>query len=329
MSYNTHKAHLRRFTITAIDARINKRFLKSPERFIERAIEEFTRTSPLNRLEAFGNAPIFEKPLVGFADGDDPLFTEFKRVVAAEHFTPREILTKYLTETLNIKSPAMPAVSVISFILPINRETSRTNACETEGPSLRWNHTRWKGEEFANELCRYLVKMLENLEHHAIAPEISPFFRISRVPDGFVSNWSQRHVAYAAGLGTFSLNEGFITRRGLAHRCASIVTDLKLKPSPRLYIHHLANCKFYAKGTCGKCIERCPAGAISEKGHDKLKCREMLFEKQKPWLEGAHGPGYIGRYAGCGLCQTGVPCEHRIPVSKKRRLTGDVPKKGK
>ena len=280
-------------------------------------VEEFTRTSPLNRLEAFGNAPIFEKPIVGFADGDDPLFTQFKEVVSPEHFAPREILTKHI-ETLNIQSPEVTAVSVICIVLPINRETTRTNISETKGPSLRWNHTRWKGEQFANELCRYLAAQLEALGYHAVAPEISPFFKISRVPNGFVSNWSQRHAAYAAGLGTFSLNEGFITKKGIKHRCASVVTDLKLRPSFRVYAHHLANCRFYAKSTCGKCIERCPAGAISEKGHDKLKCREMIFEIQKPWLEGAHGPGYIGRYAGCGLCQTGVPCEHRIPVGKKK-----------
>jgi epoxyqueuosine reductase QueG len=153
---------------------------------------------------------------------------------------------------------------------------------------------------------------------HALAPEISPYFKILQVSGGFTSNWSQRHIAYAAGLGTFSLNEGFITSKGLAMRCGSVVTSVKLKPSIKPYEHHLANCLFYAAGKCGKCIQRCPGGAISEKGHDKLKCFEVLFVKQKPWAEGAYGSGYIGNYAGCGLCQTGVPCESRIPVLKKR-----------
>jgi epoxyqueuosine reductase QueG len=31
-------------------------------------------------------------------------------------------------------------------------------------------------------------------------------------------------------------------------------------------------------GKCGKCIPRCPAGALSEDGHNKLKCRNYLFE---------------------------------------------------
>lgn len=133
------------------------------------------------------------------------------------------------------------------------------------------------------------------------------------LPSGLASTWSQRHIAYAAGLGTFSLSDGFITPKGIAMRCGSVVTDLGVPPSPRSYPHHLANCLFYVDGSCRRCIERCPGDAISEKGHDKHKCFSILFEEQKPWLEGAHGAGYIGDYAGCGLCQTKVPCEGGIP----------------
>lgn len=307
--------------MTTVGARTQKRFLKDPNRYIERHLKEFTFTSLLNRLQAFGGEPIWEAPLVGFADGDDPLFAKFKKVVMPEHLTPREVLAHHFTDTLKLPMPDMPSVSVVSFILPMNRETMRSNAVETKGPSLRWNLTRWKGQDFVNELSRHLVSALESLGCLAVAPELAPFYRIARTPTGFASNWSQRHAAYAAGLGTFSLNEGFITRKGIAHRIGSVVVDTKLEPLPRLYANHLANCRFYARGKCGKCILRCPAGALSEKGHDKLKCWVTLSETQKPWLEGVHGPGYIGRYAGCGLCQTGVPCEHRIPVGKKRRRT--------
>jgi len=45
--------------------------------------------------------------------------------------------------------------------------------------------------------------------------------------------------AYAAGHGTFSLSDGFITERGIAHRCGSVVTDL---PLPVLLL--LFNCNF-------------------------------------------------------------------------------------
>lgn len=302
-----------------VNQREEKLFRAEPERFIERAIKDFARSTPASRLDCFGDEPIFEKPLIGFADGDDPLFKEYKKVVHENHFLPREILKLHLDEKQKSKEPNLENVSVISFVFPVNRKTIKINAREKEGPSLRWNHSRWKGQTFINELSAYLTSILEERGHCAVAPELSPFYKMIMLPDGFTSNWSQRHAAYAAGLGTFSLNEGFITAKGLAIRCGSVVTNLKLQSSVRSYVNYLENCLFYTTGKCGKCINRCPGGALSEKGHDKLKCFAVLFEKQRPWIEGAHGPGFIGNYAGCGLCQSGVPCASRIPVKKGNR----------
>lgn len=293
------------------------RFEDNPEGFIEEAIKLYVRESSANRLENFGYEPIFEEPLVGFAAGDDPLLDEYKKVVHEEHFTPREILTRHLQETLKIASHHLESVSVISFVLPANRETLQSNASEKEGPSLRWNHTRWKGQEFIIQLSNDLATLLQTMGISAVAPETSPFFKIMVAPDGFASNWSQRHMAYAAGLGTFSLNEGFITAKGMAMRLGSVVAGMKLKPSVRPYKHYRANCLFYRGEKCGRCITRCPGGALSDQGHDKIKCYRVLYEAQAPWLKGDHGPGYIGKYAGCGLCQTGVPCASRIPVTSE------------
>jgi epoxyqueuosine reductase len=303
-------------TILIPDKKTRQLFDENPKQAIEETIKEYVRTSPHNSLASFDGAPIFDVPLIGIASGDDPLFNEYKKVIHESHFLPREALALHLAEKLKSEAPDPENVSVISFVLPINKETLKANSLEKEGPSLRWNHTRWLGQEFINELSRHLVSWLEAMGAQALAPELSPLFKILFLAGGFASNWSQRHMAYAAGLGTFSLNEGFITAKGLAMRCGSVVTNLKLEPSPRPYKHHLANCLFYASGKCGVCIRRCPGGAISEKGHDKLKCFDVLYNKQKPWLEGAHGPGFIGNYAGCGLCQTDVPCAQGIPQPK-------------
>jgi len=295
-------------------------FLTNPKFFLEQAIREFVRTSPANRLGAFGNAPIFDEPLIGYADGDDPIFTDFQQTVREGHFMPREALATRVSDGGGgASAPILPDISVISFVLPINGATRKSNAKEKQGPSLRWNHTRWQGQEFITLLTQYLVRQVEDQGAWAVAPDLTPAFAIARLPGSLASNWSQRHIAYAAGLGTFSLSDGFITPRGMAMRCGSVVTSLKLTPSPRPYAHHLANCLHYATGKCGVCIGRCPGGAISEKGHDRFKCLDILFNVQKPWIEGAHGPGYLGQYAGCGLCQTGVPCESRIPDPKGRR----------
>ena len=53
-------------------------FEESPSLFVENAIREYVATSPGNRLTAFGGAPIFDDVLVGFADGDDPIFQDYK-----------------------------------------------------------------------------------------------------------------------------------------------------------------------------------------------------------------------------------------------------------
>ncbi len=53
---------------------------------------------------------------------------------------------------------------------------------------------------------------------------------------------------------------------------------------------------------------KCPAGAISERGHDKQKCSDYVDTTHAFVEENYHFKGY-----GCGFCQVGVPCESRIP----------------
>ena len=297
-------------------------FEANPAAFLEKAIKEYVAQSPNNRFQTFGGEPIRDEPLVGFADGDDAIFQDYKAIIGDFHLTPREALEKHFKSKKG-KEEHPANVGVISFVLPATYETRLSNRRESLVASLRWNHSRWRGQDFINELSRHVVSLLESLGHLAIAPELADFFNWRSCTEGLASNWSQRHIAYAAGLGTFSLSDGFITPGGIAMRCGSVVTDAKLPPSPRGYENYRANCLYYWDGSCRRCIERCPAGAISEQGHDKNKCQEFLFTKQKEILkELGREEGYIGRYLGCGLCQTKVPCEARIPPktrSEKRR----------
>jgi len=291
-----------------------EQFEKNPSLFLERVIKEYVASSPGNRLPDFNNEPIFDEPLVGFADGDDPIFQDYKSIIGDSHLTPREVLAMHRREQGDSEKEPRN-VSVISFVLPVTYETRLSLRHESRVPSIRWNHTRWQGQDLINELSSHVASLLEELGYQAVVPERADFYKIFfSEPDVRMSNWSQRHIAYAAGLGTFSLSDGFITPRGIAMRCGSVVTDLALLPTPRVYENHLANCLFYRDESCRRCIERCPVGAISEQGHDKKRCREFLVEGQKVILkELGREEGYIGTYLGCGLCQTKVPCEFKIP----------------
>ena len=285
---------------------------KSPlemAQFIEEEIKAFAHTSPLNRMPMSDNMFIFDEPLVQFAAGDDPIFTEYKTIIDPTHLTPREALAKNFD-----KSPGdIPAhLSVISWILPITSKIRESNRRRTLTPSRLWSYTRWYGEKFNNAIREHVVKLLTEEGHRAVAPVLQPYFKSIEYNEekGYYSNWSERHIAYAAGLGTFSLSDGFITERGIAQRCGSAVTTLELPASPRTAKSPYSNCLFYV-GKCTACIARCPGGAITENGHDKLRCRTYQREDI----------GYITKKydvgtAGCGLCQVKVPCEFRNPAGK-------------
>jgi epoxyqueuosine reductase len=282
-------------------------FQAKAAQMIEEEIKSFTAKSDLNLMPPEKNSPIFDSPLVRFADGDDPLFTQYKSIIGPGHLTPREALSK----ACNIAPDALGPVSVISWILPITEETCKSERRETEIPSRLWSYTRWYGEIFNDALRHYLTGFLAGKGYLAAAPAIQSYFKRESNEKGFFSNWSERHVAYTAGQGTFSLSDGFITDRGIAHRCGSVVVNLKLPASPRTAVGPYDNCLFYADGSCNVCVARCPAGAITEKGHDKIKCQDYARDNLGH-LKDEYGVSIVG----CGLCQAKVPCEFKNPTGK-------------
>ena len=301
------------------EIRVMTDFEEDPVRFIEETVKAYILQSPENCLKDIDGSPIFDEPLVGFVDGDDPLFLKYKEkgVIGNFFLTPREALEKHLKEETNMKEPQINHVSVISWVLPFSKGIRTSNRAMTDGPSLKWNHGRWHGEALNESLISHVISLLRERGYRAVAPGKASFFKTVNLDNGLASVWSERHMAYAAGLGTFSLTDALITPKGLAMRCGSVVTDLRLPSSPRSYPSHTANCWFLEQGTCGLCAVRCPAGAITAQGHDKIKCREYVIKGQAHWLK---KEGYIGRYAGCGLCMTGVPCEAKIPAKIPKRF---------
>jgi len=287
-----------------------------PNESLRAAVEEQLRTSPLNRLSQLDGGPIFENPLVGFADGNDPLFQQYRTIIGAFHLTPREVLERALRDAPETPHASLDSPRVIGWILPIAEATRVANRAQKDVPTIAWGHTRTFGEHFNDALRRHIVAMLRAAGYLAAAPVVEPYFRtysegIDRPP---ASVWSERHVMYAAGLGTFGLSDGFITPRGIAMRCGSVVTNVPLEVTPRPYANHTANCLYLSQGKCAACVARCPAGAITrEGGHDKRKCQEYTYGVLRPLFSAYGVEGEPGAGVGCGLCQTGVPCESCIP----------------
>lgn len=267
---------------------------------------EFMKNSDDNQIKAESGLsmdlmgiPIFDAPVLGFSDAGDAFFGRLKEPgVIGSHFRlPGEWLSSGKT--------------VISFFLPFSEAVKKSNALEKIWPSWEWLYSRVEGQRLLNDLGLYMQKNLAEAGYCTIIPTLDGHFfsRTAVKADlpgredlqelSFTSNWSERHVAYVCGLGSFGLSRGLITKKGVAGRFGSLVTELELAPDERAYPIFNPYCE-----KCGGCAAQCPVHAISvETGKNHPKCSAFLDKTAKKFK-----PRY-----GCGKCQVGVPCASEMP----------------
>ena len=246
---------------------------------------------------------VFDMPLVGIGSASDPLFAHFQKPeVIGPWFLPP---TEWLPE----------AKTVISLFFPFTEEVKKSNRMEKEVPSAFWLYGRIEGQEYLSAFGSQWVEWFAKQGIAACVPvndvrfqEISAGNGVSEYAcasrETFGSNWSERHAGYVCGLGTFGVSKGLITEKGMAGRMLSIIISEEIQPDKRNYAEIYEYCT-----KCGACAERCPVHAISIKeGKDHTICSTWLKKTKEL---------FAPRF-GCGLCQTGVPCESRNP-SKNRQ----------
>jgi epoxyqueuosine reductase len=296
-------------------------------------VEGALASSPWNRLPpAYGGGVIFGAPRVGVARGDDAIFERFKAVGAPELATPAELWRQSGLP----RERGLPArLRVVSIVFPYSAAIRQAGARSTKLPPEIYT----VGRNWANSLIDSVLEGVERFFRErgfrAVSGVRSPTYEIfvGGEPYRAVSTWSERHVAFAAGLGTFSLQRALITEVGCNVRLGSVVTDAPLAQTARGGDDAFANCPYLAGGTCGDCIGRCPAGAITEAGHDKQTCRRYVHAVGQEIQGGPAGALLVGqrqlvngeettRYStGCALCQFGVLCTDRNPVAQDRAGT--------
>ena len=220
-------------------------------------------------------------PLIGFAGADHPYIRSLKQLISPTHYMPEEILPG--------------ARTILSYFVGFQDEIGQGNI-PGDAPSLDWTRAYTETNEMFLHMNAHLQKTLASWGYRAASPEHTGTLG----PDRIYSNWSQRHIAYAAGLGTFGMNNMLITDNGCGGRFYSLVTDLPVLPGEPL---ERENCLYKRSGTCGACIRRCPVGALSAQlPFDRARCRKQLRAN-----ESAHGERV------CGKCTVGMPCTFRAP----------------
>lgn len=279
--------------------------------WIEKIIHDFWKQSPENDLHMQQREKAWEAPLLGFARGDDPYFSRFKADLGPFYWTPEEIFNATFPEN----RAAAGELSVVSYVLPQTEATRREQRGMDYLPAERWSRARDSGEQFNCALRLHLAAELTAAGDPAVAPERDADFAYRYSERfGLASNWSERHTAFVAGLGTFGLSDGLITAKGKAVRIGSVVTRLDLPATPRPYgDDYQAWCLWHARGTCGACAKRCPVEAIcKERGHDKERCQIYIRDVTTPYVIEKFG---LSKATPCGLCQVKIPCEKGVPAA--------------
>jgi epoxyqueuosine reductase len=257
------------------------------------------RYSPVNDANEFDNVRMFDAPVVAFASATDPLFDELKKsdVVGPNHMSPKEWMPD--------------AKTVISYFYPFTEEIRSGNR-KAGLPSKEWLAGKAAAEVFVYNTGGALTQFLAGRGASAVVPDTDHRFKMVRNGTIAIPSWSERHVGYVAGLGTFGLHKSLITERGSAGRLGSLITNLELTPTVRKYKGKNDYCPYYVNGSCVACIERCPAHAVNKTGGDQVTaCSKYTKEVVGPSI--APTPYKNG----CGKCQTAVPCEIGIPAGIK------------
>jgi epoxyqueuosine reductase QueG len=233
----------------------------------------------------------WKTPLFAYADALDPLFTTFSILIGPTHCLPQDFLAD--------------AKAVVTYFLPFDETIGKSNI-PGRLSSLEWGRAYIETNQLIFEINTYAAKLLAEKGFESGLPPLALNFEASRL----MSDWSQRHAAYVAGLGTLGINNMLITTEGCVGRIGSFVTNLTFEPTPRPDGDY---CLYKANGTCGQCVEQCVHNALFFDHFDQHRCYEMC-------VENAEHLKNIGLADVCGKCLVGMPCSFKGYIPKAEQI---------
>lgn len=300
-----------------ISSQDRRKLETNPTRFLTTAIKEYAVASPANQLLEFNDEPAIAEPLIGFADGHDDIFKQYKKreIIGDYHLMPEEAMATYLERQHKKTLDRKPvAIIVISVAFTPSRKTRLSNPPNAAMASPRWSYSYGRTFGLMSETLSQVVALLEAGGYQAVAPVCTRPMSIKISPDGLpYTDWLEKHAAYAAGLGTFGLHTSLITPAGVPLHIGSVITDLAVTPTPRTYDNHRAYCLHYRDDSCRRCAQHCTSGAVNTGAFDGKKCLDYARNELPKLHVKTHGDTGKETHPMCALCQIRVPCEASIP----------------
>jgi epoxyqueuosine reductase QueG len=251
------------------------------ENILQRLIDDFVK-------EYMKNDDVktrWKKPLVAFADATDPLFHKLREVANPEHLLPEDILSE--------------ARTVITYFLPFEEFISESNIGSRNSSEI-WARAYVETNRLISSTNDFLIDSIRDMGYNA--SKLNP--KLNMDYEKLLSVWSNRHVAYIAGLGTFGLNNMLITKKGCCGRLGNVVTDLLIEPTERPKTEY---CLSKYNGSCTACVDNCVNDALFTDEFNRFKCYDMCKDN--------HGRySTLGGEADvCGKCLVGIPCSYENP----------------
>lgn len=229
----------------------------------------------------------WREPLVGFASAADPLFSRLTTVVSPSHSLPDELLPG--------------ARTAVAFFVPFERSVARSNI-DGMLVSREWALAYIQTNELIGAICQHMKGYIESRGHAVFTTPATHNFDREKL----MSDWSHRHVAFAAGLGGLGLNNMLITKQGCCGRLGSFLTTLELVPDGRSAAEA---CLHRAGRSCARCVERCAAGALRADAFDRKRCYAACLQNGAAFTA-------MGKADVCGKCVVGLPCSFTDPVGR-------------
>ena len=252
---------------------------------LRRFLEEFVAADP----KKTGSPEFWRSPIMACAPADER-FNCLPEIAMDEHLLPRDLL-----ET---------AKTVIVFFIPFRKWLVKENR-EGDRPCRNWGLAYVKTNDLIERASRALGDILEKGGFRVALTPATHNFDEKKL----MARWSHKHLGHLVGLGRFGTHSMLITSEGCCGRFGSLVTEADLGNHSLLESDNA--CLMKAGRTCGKCIERCPVGALEANAFDRQKCWDRLNENYQTLDYFADLPGTTDV---CGKCAAMMPCSFSNPV---------------
>jgi epoxyqueuosine reductase QueG len=251
----------------------------------ERIVNKINNTVKEYKNYDYNTGFICKKPIIRILSAQNKEINNLKKIISPDHLLPTDILNG--------------AKSVISFFIPFTNELVKSNI-QGKMASRKWALAYIKTNELINTISNQIESLMK-----------SNGFSTGKIPathnfdeKKLISNWSHRHIAYIAGIGTFGINNMLITEYGCCGRLGSIITNYQFSHYEDIKVKE--KCLYKINESCGICQNKCIVNAYEGSTFNRKKCYEICLKNAKYYKS-------IGYADVCGKCLVGLPCSTKDP----------------